>query len=236
MVVSTFFVVSPNFIYAKTLDQLVAEGCLVGQNIPHFKVGSAPSHIASDFGNLLYAVNSGSGIENETISIIHVDSTKVSSIPVGKLPSGITVDLNKDVIYLANAGSNTVSVIHRNDYRIIKNIPVENPEDITFNPFQDKVYVSSLFSGKLTVINGTDYRIIKNIPVSGSPSDITVDGSNIYVASYFFGTGTNGSVTAIYDKTKNVIAGVSLDVHPLNAGSIICKGTKRIDNQCSARN
>ena len=67
--------------YMKTLDELAAERSLAGQNAPHFKVGSAPSAIITDLEAILYVVNRGSGLENGSISVINVDSTKVSSIP-----------------------------------------------------------------------------------------------------------------------------------------------------------
>jgi hypothetical protein len=48
-------------------------------------------------------------------------------------------------------------------------------------------------------------------------------GSNVtYVVDSYRGTGTSGTVTAVYEKTRNVIAGISVNVKPFHGGRIVC--------------
>ena len=167
--------VFPDLVFSKTLDKLVSEMELVGRDVPHFDVGSVPSDIEFDFGRV-YVTNSAGHPQNGTISVIDVESTKVTNIPVGGNPQSITLELNRGVLYVAAVNPPAIYVIDRDDYSTIKVISVDCcPKDITYNVFEDKLYVSSIFSDTLTVINGTDYRIMKEIPVKGDHTRISSD-------------------------------------------------------------
>lgn len=141
---------------------------LVGIDVPHFDVGSVPSSFETDIGNILYVTNTGGGTKNGTISVINVDTTKLSAIPVEKLPRKTVPDLNKDALYVPNTGSNTVSVIDRSNPKLIKEIPIESPEDMTYDASANRLYVSSTFSDTITVLNYTDIHILKIITVRGA--------------------------------------------------------------------
>ena len=80
-------------------------------------------------------------------------------IIVGNNATGIAVDSNKNLVYVANSGDNTVSVIDGTDNKIIKNITVGKlPTKIAINPKNNEVYVANRGDNTVSVINGTETR------------------------------------------------------------------------------
>jgi YVTN family beta-propeller protein len=172
IILSLLFIVFPHVQAAKTLETILGESNPIAENAAHFNVGRGASTMEQD-GNKLYVANSGGGIDFDTVSVIDTDTMKVSNIPVGKIASTLSLDLNHDVLYVVNKGSGSVSVINRTNSDRIRDIPVgEGPSDLVWNPFEDKVYVSNLFSNSVSVINGTNYSKITEIPVGKHPTHL----------------------------------------------------------------
>jgi YVTN family beta-propeller protein len=77
------------------------------------QVGQNPSGVTvNPKRNEVYVVNSGTGENNGTVSVINTETNAVAAtIPVRRQPYFLDVDVQGDLAYLANSGSNSVSVV-----------------------------------------------------------------------------------------------------------------------------
>jgi YVTN family beta-propeller protein len=128
---------------------------------------------------------------------------KGGNITVGESPSGIAVDLNNDVVYVANSKDDTVSVINGSN-KVIDTIKVGHyPNSVAVNFNNNKTYVANSNDGTVSVINGSD-KVIDIIKVGENPNSIAVNPNNnkTYVANSNDGTVSviNGS-----DKVIDII-------------------------------
>ena len=108
-----------------------------------------------------------------------------SQINVGQKPVYIGLNIDKNIVYVTNAGSDTVSVINGNNNSKIKDIPVgNNPQYIAFSLDKNTGYVTNYDSGTVSVINGNNNSKIKDIPVGINPQYIAFSLDNtVYVTN-----------------------------------------------------
>jgi YVTN family beta-propeller protein len=181
-------------------------------------VGHNPLAIAIDEStNTVYVVNSGpfghrSSLQFGSLSVINgKNNMKLKDIPVGKYPSSIAVNSDRNLVYVVNSGSNTVSVINGTSNTKIKDIDVgTNPQHITVNEATNKVYVSNEYSNTVSVINGTSNTKIKDIDVGDHPHVIAIDHltNTTYVVNAGYDV-QHGSSTNAHFSTVSVINGTS---------------------------
>ncbi len=84
---------------------------------------------------------------------------------------------------------------------------------------KNPVYVANYGSNTISVIDGNNYSNIKNIPVGMGPYYII---SNPLTDTIYISNAMSNSVSVIDGLSNKVVAGVTLDINPINAGNIIC--------------
>jgi YVTN family beta-propeller protein len=183
-------------------------------------------------GNKIYASSFS------TISVISVENdTKIKDIKVGgeieDIESNFYSDISDsdiDKLYVANSDSDTISVISVENDTKIKDIGVgDNPTEIEIGSFHneatddavERVYVANSDSDTISVISVENDTKIKDIKVEKGPRQIRVDepSNTIYVANQ-----DSEGISVIDGVTNKVVARVTYDINPSNAGQIICNG------------
>jgi YVTN family beta-propeller protein len=157
--------------------------------------------------DLIYVGSSGntnliSVIDGKTNSII-------TTIPVGKIPSGIGVNLKTDKIYIVNTGSGTVSVIDGKTNTVTTTIQVgTNPIGIAVNIETNLIYVANLNSDSVSVIDGRTNNVISTISVDGAPHAVTVNPKT----NMIYATNSVAPTVFVIDgKTNSVVKTISTD-------------------------
>lgn len=109
MIICSLEIISTDFIYAKTIDDLLIEQNRFGSDIPHIKVGRGPSEIEIGHGLIVYVANTLSN----TVSAINTDTMKVTEIPV-KDPDRLEFNDRNNKLYISHSLSTNISVYDTN--------------------------------------------------------------------------------------------------------------------------
>jgi YVTN family beta-propeller protein len=192
------------------------------------KVGRAPSAIDVDYHTVhttIYVTNR----EDNTVSVIDgKNNTKIGDdIKVGRAPSAIDVHYRKHTIYVANEEDNTVSVIDgKNNTKIGDDIKVGRlPSAISVNLITNTIYVANYLDNTVSVIDGkNNTKIGDDIKVGEGPRAIDIDFGTytIYVANH------DNTLSVIDGQTNKLVAKVTFNNEPFNAGHIECDKDKLI--------
>jgi YVTN family beta-propeller protein len=138
-------------------------------------------------------------------------------------PNAIAVNPTTNKVYVASSISRSVSVIDEVYIKgsIAANIPVgESPEAIAVDPNTNKIYVAYYSSDSVSVIDGANDKVLSsNITAGISPIDIAVNPTTnkVYVVS-----SDSRSVSVIDEAINDLVALVTFNIHPFNAGHIKC--------------
>jgi YVTN family beta-propeller protein len=237
-------------LYSNTVSAIFAENnTKIGEEGEDIPVGDFPAAIGvHKFLGTVYVANSGSN----TVSVISgEDHTKITTIPVGDSPTDIgvldilysnnphditsTINITNvsDRVYVANRGSNTVSVISaENNTKIGEDIPVGHypaavgvlNDEILINIQEDipsTVYVANFYSNTVSVISAeNNTKIGEDIPVGNKPSAIDI---NQYTNATYVANSDSDGVSVIDARANKVVAGITFQVDPFNAGYIVCR-------------
>jgi YVTN family beta-propeller protein len=171
-------------------------------------------------------------LENHTVSVLDSLLRKKyhtqPDIEVGHRPNAIGVNQATGRVYVSNALNDTVSVIDgRTNTKIGDDIKVGHfPVAIGINNVTNTIYVANFRNDTVSVIDGrTNTKIGDDIKVGHEPSSIGINQATgtVYVAN-------SGSTTlSVIDGNANkLVAGVTFDVKPFNAGHIECYNDKVI--------
>ena len=88
------------------------------------------------------------------------------------MPFAVALDESKQVLMVANAGSNDVSVINLQSYKQLARLEVgANPRGIAFDAQSNRAYVNNVLDGTISVIDMEDIAVVENIRITESPLD-----------------------------------------------------------------
>jgi YVTN family beta-propeller protein len=163
-----------------------------GQVIKTLQVGKQPLQaVISPDGNRVYVVNSGTVIDNGSISVIDTATdTVIDTIANGvNNPAGIAISPDGRRAYITNETDSNVSVVDLRTNQVIDQIGLERrgqyPTGVAISPDGMKVYVANNSAGGVSVIDTVTGTLDKPItlPGFGSPYGIAVspDGKKVYV-------------------------------------------------------
>jgi YVTN family beta-propeller protein len=162
-------------LHADTLSELVKGGN--ESEIPHIKVGNHPESMIV-YKDKIYVSN---GLDN-TVSVIDADNNnKIADISVGKNPSNLAFNSDKNAIYVSNSGNNSVSIIDANNItKSIEEIPVgANPTDLIYDAGDYNIFVMNSGDHIISVIN--DSNKVTNVSISGPPDKMEFLNGKLYV-------------------------------------------------------
>jgi YVTN family beta-propeller protein len=170
---------------------------------------------ASQAAPLAYVAESG----GSTVAVFDTATNRVvATIPVGRTPRGVAVNLQGTRAYVGNAGDSTVSVIDTAANRVIATIGgITGAEAIAVNRSGTRVYVTNArgfsFTGAVTVIDGGTNAVIQDIPVGVTPVGLALspDGKRLYVAN-----ANSLSISEIDTAALRVVATLPTQYSPRN--------------------
>ena len=197
---------------------------------PAISVGTEPNGLAiNEIANRLYVANRGS----DTVSVIdyflsnqgEFKNITIANITVQKYPSAIAINPDTNRIYVANYYSDSVSVIDGATNTVTSTVKVGvNPSSIAINPDTNRIYVANYGSNSVSVIAGGTNRVLADIAVGNFPYSVYHSPKThiIYVINL-------GSRTISEIKDRSLLAGITYNISPSNAGHINCNGTRISD-------
>ena len=139
-------------------------------------VGLLPSALGMDWlTGRLYVANNGVG--TGSISVIDAATDQVvATVPVGVSPSALAVDMDRQIVYVMNRGSDSVSVLDARTNTVTDTIPVgHRPAAMSFDADSQRLYVVNRRSDDLAVIDVGARREEQRIPVGKLPFALVVD-------------------------------------------------------------
>ena len=100
------------------------------------------------------------------MSVIELDTKKITNIRVGSFPYAIEIDNTANRLFVTNQRSNSVSVINLIEMQNVKTINVgEYPEGIDLHPNNIHLYVANWFDNIVSVIDISNLEVITEIQV-----------------------------------------------------------------------
>jgi len=210
------------------------------------------------YGQREYVTFATSGIglaynpNNEMLYVVHsevshinvIDTNKdevVGTIPVGKTPLLIKIDVEANVGYITNWESNDISVIDLATNTVTKNLQTGFvPDQMSIDHDNMKLYVTHHASPHVSVINLQDSTIEDKIQLKGPTHAIALDKTaRVLHVTYTPTSGVTGQsyldrVEFIDTKTNRLIGGIDIPSNPFVMritdnqqlfGSVISTGT-----------
>jgi YVTN family beta-propeller protein len=148
-------------------------------------VGQNPVAVsASTTRNEIYVVNQGPANGQGSVSVINAENNSVAAtIPVHRQP--VSIDLDGDLAYVANSGSNTVSVLDLKARREIGVIGTgEQPSAARISPDGKTLVVANRQGNSVTVIDAAKRQVRAVFEGCPGASDVTIlpDSSKAFAA------------------------------------------------------
>jgi YVTN family beta-propeller protein len=210
--------ISPSLTYAQKIQELhqLKKSTMSSENA-HIELGGKPRAIGVIRDRIYVTIEPS----NSTSVIEATNSTKIADIKVGEWPVGIGVNKATDTVYVANAYNDSVSIIDGlSNTKIGDDIKVgDGPRDIAVNEATDTVYVANAFNVSIIGKPFGDNFAVADIKVGSTPDAIAVNEATgtVYVTNY----GSN-TISVIDGNANKLVAGVTFDAKPFNAGHIEC--------------
>jgi YVTN family beta-propeller protein len=168
--------------------------------------------LASQAAPLAYITESG----GSTVAVVDTATNGVvATIPVGRAPRGVAINIQGTRAYVANSGDGSVSVIDTAANHVVATIGgISGADAIVVNRAATRLYVTStgpFSSGAVSVIDAGTNTVIAAIPVGVTPTGLalTPDGRRLYVAN-----ANSRSVSVIDTASLRVIATIATQSAP----------------------
>jgi YVTN family beta-propeller protein len=143
----------------------------------------------------------------------NINQSNKLGVIVANSPTGISVDPDTNILYVANAGSNTVSVVDGRTNSIVTNITVgDNPNSLSIDLKAHEVYVANSASNTVSVIDTLTNKITANISVGTTPVDIAIDRDRQLI---FVANRDSNTISVIDGGTEKVLAKIPVGRLPM---------------------
>ena len=173
--------------------------------------------------------------KSNTVSVLDMRNYKsIATIPVGKNPSGVTANSQKNEIYVADTASGSISVIDAEQNKVTGTINVErSPYFIDVSSDGKRAYVANADSNSVSIIDLASRRVLRNVSVGKSPGLARISqNGNVAVAAERIGN----SVSVIDTQTMTVRSSVPICQQPTDVtilpdaskAFITCSGSAQV--------
>jgi DNA-binding beta-propeller fold protein YncE len=178
------------------------------------------------FFNRRTRIYAAASLEPKIIVIDGADNSILTSVPVGGLPIGITVDPSTNRIYVTDLVAEEILVIDGVTDTIAASVPIANPQDsIEINPVTRRLYVTD-GTGLLSVLDADTLAVIDTItlPIAAA-GRIAVNSftNRIYVSNAL---GYSTAFVVIDGKTNEIVTTFLMD--SVTNGIALNSATNRI--------
>lgn len=129
-----------------------------------------------------YVTNS----KSNTVSVLDMRNFKsIATIAVGKNPTGVAANSQKNEVYVVNTGSNSLTVIDAEQSKVIATIGVErSPFFVAVSADGSRAYVANADSNSVSIIDLAGRRVLRNVAVGKAPglARVSPDGKLLVAA------------------------------------------------------
>jgi YVTN family beta-propeller protein len=141
--------------------------------------------VASSDGQLLYIAQN----KAKRIDVFNVETEQiVHRIPIEAKPTGLTVDEDKEVLYVTvGQGEGKICVINLRNNKLEYSFPAgHSPMSPQTREQDNRLYICNRFANKISVIDPEKQRVIKSLAVPREPIalKITPDNKWLLVANH----------------------------------------------------
>jgi YVTN family beta-propeller protein len=136
--------------------------------------------------------------------VVVSNGSLVDGIPVGAHPFGVAVDPARDLVFVANTGSDNVSVISDLTDQPVASIGVGvAPAGIAYAGAIGAMFVANSGSNNISIIDDATMSVVGNVNVGMGPVGVAVDAldGRVYVAN-----NASSSVSVIAESNRTVVA------------------------------
>jgi YVTN family beta-propeller protein len=154
-----------------------------------------------------YAFNESACID---IKILSIDCIRVE-----RLPTSISFNSNKNLLYVTNTNSNTISVIDANTNRVTDTVLVDkNPQNVKYIPDTNSIYVANYLSNTISVIDANTNRVNKSIMLP------TTDKGPVDILFNFYNKGLyvlnkESRLSLINTASNQLVSDYFINKHPI---------------------
>jgi YVTN family beta-propeller protein len=123
----------------------------------------------------------------------------------------LTLDIDRQRLYIAELGSNTVGVVDLKNHAVIRTLRgFHEPQGIGYEPTTDTLYVANGGDGRVQLFQGADLTPVGQIALGDDADNVRIDGVTHRV---LVGYGS-GALAVIDPTSRKKIADIRLKAHP----------------------
>jgi RHS repeat-associated protein len=187
---------------------------------------SDPQEIPLSGNPLCIAINPNTnqavvgGILPSQVSVVDLSTrTVLSTIPVGRLASGVAIDKGLNLALVSSTYDHTLSIIDLDSYQILKTIPVGRaPIGVAVDEGSHRAFVANSLDNTVSVIDLQTQTLFRTITVGKNPVRVAID-PGLGLALVVNGGGNNLSIIDLqtYTVTRKIAVGkvpVAISIHP----------------------
>jgi len=141
--------------------------------------------------------------KSDTVSVLDMRAFRaIATIAVGKNPTGVAANSQKNEVYIANTGSNSLSVIDAEQNRVVATVGVErSPFFVDVSRDGTRAYVANADSNSVSIIDLASRRVLRNVQVGKSPglARVSPDGKLVVAAERV------GNSVSVIDAQKMIV-------------------------------
>jgi phospholipase C len=167
-------------------------------------VGVYPHGIAiTPDGSTAYVANTGPNTGpggSETVSVIDIASSAVTSLTVGGAPQVISISPDGSQVFVACADG--IHVITASSGRVSRAITLTHPHGVAVTPDGSQAYVTDTENDQVIVLDAASLRRISTIAVGDTPwnTAFSADGTSAYV------TNANDDTVSVIDTARHRVS------------------------------
>lgn len=124
--------------------------------------------------------------KSNTVSVLDMRNFKsIATIAVGKNPTGVAANSQKNEVYVVNTGSNSFTVIDAEQNKVIATIGVDrSPFFVDVSADGSRAYVANTDSNSVSIIDLAGRRVLRNVAVGKAPglARVSPDGKLVVAA------------------------------------------------------
>lgn len=109
--------------------------------------------------------------KSNSVSVLDMSTYKsIATIPVGKNPTGVAANSQKNEVYVVNTGSNSLSVIDAEQNKVVAIIAVDHtPYFVDVSSDGARAYIANSGSNNVSIIDIATRSLLRNVAVGQAP-------------------------------------------------------------------
>lgn len=127
-----------------------------------------------------------SRIGSDDVAIVSEARQTPLSIPTGKMPGALVIDLRRQLVSVANYADDSLTIVDARKHSALATLHVgEHPQAVAVDSYAGLIYVANTHGNSLSVIDEFSRKVIATLPAGKKPYALAVDteGGMVYAAN-----------------------------------------------------